>query len=476
MRLGTNLAGNEFWGTQVAWADAMKAANEFQPNVGTGALDLDPNGWVKGLLPGQTASAQILRNYPSGQYRVRYKGIGTFNFGKVPILSQTPGEMVLDYTSSEKGTLVTIRATDPADYLRDIEVLMSGTAEGDTFNPAFIESVRHYKELRFMNWQKTTAEAVQWSARKGKTYQTWTGDGGVPLEVICQLCNVLGIEPWFSVHDGWTDGTIMEFFNGINHNLSRELRVRAEHGNEIWNGRQRPSKRCIIKATQMGLSLFQYHALRTKAIGVIGREILGDRFINVLGANAVRLLSTIQPIEYLKTLPGDVGIDEVAIAPYLKLKEIEVNPTKYKEISMDDLFAEVWALIDTPAEVGNQYLDDYRTLVEGYGMQLTCYESGQHLRAGQKDTGDEQLNQKFYDFNRDPRIKPLYIAYYKHLRAALGETAAVCHFLDCSGENRSGMWGAFEYQGQPREEAPKGDALLMLMSDRRIGLADRRAV
>ena len=55
-------------------------------------LDVDQNGWVRSLAPGQIASSLMLRgfsNYPAGQYLVRYKGEGTLAFS-FPILQSVP--------------------------------------------------------------------------------------------------------------------------------------------------------------------------------------------------------------------------------------------------------------------------------------------------------------------------------------------------------------------------------------------------
>ena len=63
----------------------------------------------------------------------------------------------------------------------------------------------------------------------------------------------------------------------------------------------------------------------------------------------------------------------------------------------------------------------------------------------------------FNNFNRDPRIGPLYAGYFSSLKATGGELFV--HFTDVSRYTKFGSWGALEYIAQPRVEAPKFDAL-----------------
>jgi hypothetical protein len=63
----------------------------------------------------------------------------------------------------------------------------------------------------------------------------------------------------------------------------------------------------------------------------------------------------------------------------------------------------------------------------------------------------------FNNFDRDPRIGPLYAGYLSSLKAAGGELFV--HFTDASRYTKWGRWGALEYIAQPRAAAPKFDAI-----------------
>jgi hypothetical protein len=68
------------------------------------------------------------------------------------------------------------------------------------------------------------------------------------------------------------------------------------------------------------------------------------------------------------------------------------------------------------------------------------------------------LNALFDAFNRDQRIKQLYLEYLAIWKREGGELFV--HFNDVSRYTKHGRWGALEYVAQPRAESPKFDALM----------------
>jgi hypothetical protein len=91
-------------------------------------------------------------------------------------------------------------------------------------------------------------------------------------------------------------------------------------------------------------------------------------------------------------------------------------------------------------------------------VRLLAYEGGQHMVGVAGAENDAALNTLFDNFNRDPRIKQLYLDYLATWKNARGELFV--HFNDVSRYTRWGRWGALEYVAQPRGESPKFDALM----------------
>jgi hypothetical protein len=69
---------------------------------------------------------------------VRYKGEGKLHFGfAAKLVSQRRSEMLIQVTPSDAGVYLWIEATNPANYLREIEIIMpGGICPGDPFRHA----------------------------------------------------------------------------------------------------------------------------------------------------------------------------------------------------------------------------------------------------------------------------------------------------------------------------------------------------
>jgi len=107
------------------------------------------------------------------------------------------------------------------------------------------------------------------------------------------------------------------------------------------------------------------------------------------------------------------------------------------------------------------HMESYRRFADSYGVRLLAYEGGQHMVGWGGAENIPALNCLFDRFNRDPRIKQLYLDYLADWKRAGGELFV--HFSDVSRWDKWGRWGALEYAAQPRAAAPKFDALQTFM-------------
>ncbi|HRF95319.1 MAG TPA: hypothetical protein PLZ51_08990 [Aggregatilineales bacterium] len=96
-----------------------------------------------------------------------------------------------------------------------------------------------------------------------------------------------------------------------------------------------------------------------------------------------------------------------------------------------------------------------------YGVELVAYEGGQHLTGYAGAENDDRLTDLFIAVNRDARMGDLYLAYLTQWDELGG--GLFVNFSDISEPSKWGSWGVLEYQTQPREDAPKYDALLDFM-------------
>jgi len=492
--LGTNLDAITYWSSQVPFVDVMKSSSEWMSgdvlNWGGGPpLDLDVNGWVRSLAPGQVVRKLTLREfggrYPAGRYLVRYKGEGTLRFGfAAAVVSQSPGEMVIEVTPSEGGIYLSIEATNPENYLRDIEIIMpGGICEGDPFThaaraedcgtrrfvsfaedrsllfyPVFANRLRGYSVLRFMDWMRTNNSRVAtWAQRTPFSYSTWATESGVPPEAMIALANLVGAHPWFNLPHLSDEAYAQSFALLIKEKLDPALGVYIEHSNEIWNSIFTQYAELKGQAEAQGLILAEYHGLRTRSLaGIFKAELGPERVVAVLGAQTVNTWIASHPIDYLRARFGEAasGIDAVAIAPYFGVSPGPSEAPAYIAMTLGGFFEHVRNTV-LPFMAGQ--MANYRAFASSYGVRLLAYEGGQHMVGWGGAENNAALNNLFDTFNRDPRIKQLYLDYLADWKRVGGELFV--HFSAVSRWDKWGRWGALEYVDQPREESPKFDAL-----------------
>ena len=493
--IGTNLELLSYWSPQVPFVDVMKSSSEWlsgdMQSWGPGApLDLDANGWVRSLRPGQVVRKVMLREfgdrYPGGRYLVRYKGEGKLNFGSgARVVSERRGETLIEVTPNDGGIYLWVDATNPANYLREIQVIMpGGICQGDPFTlvasarecgsrrwlsfsdhpdilfyPVFAERLRGYSVLRFMDWMQTNSSPVaNWEQRTPLAYSTWAAKSGAPVEVMIALANLIGAHPWFTLPHQSDEAYARSFAQMLKEQLDPALGVYVEHSNEVWNTLFAQHAHLTARAKAFGVGLSQYHALRTRTLAAVFKAELGaERVVSVLGGQAVSTWASTSGLDYLRDRLGAAatGIDAVAIAPYFGVSPTPAEAGKFTAMSMDAFIRHVRTEVFAREA---DHMAKHRKLARKYGLRLLAYEGGQHMVGVGPAQDDKALNELFDSFNRDPRIGQLYLDYLAIWKREGGEL--FMHFNDVSRYTKWGRWGALEYVAQPRGESPKFDALM----------------
>jgi len=239
-------------------------------------LDLDPQGWVKSLPANTDTTVKYRRvmtaitagaGLPDGQYIVRYDGQGTLSYtgGTKVAAASTAGRDVVQYSPSKGGLFLTISATTPSNYLRNIRVYAPGGACANDYTtyapsasncggdkgafvafesfpasqpwfPQFISDLKGFRTLRFMDWMKTnTTMAADWAARPLPTDRNWGGANGAPVETMVDLANAAGADPWMNIPPHATDDYVHQFARLVHQRLAPSLHLNLEYSNETWN-------------------------------------------------------------------------------------------------------------------------------------------------------------------------------------------------------------------------------------------------
>lgn len=475
--LGTNLSSVVDWSTEWVFVDAFKMSRTWTSQRARsgwgqgGALDLDANGWVKSLQPGQSADALMQwRGNASGspgKYLVLYDGEGTLRFsGSASVVKATPGRIVLDINpkNHEAGFVLKIASTNPSNYIRNIRVIRPGfesTYKTQPFHPLFLDRIKKFKLLRFMNWQKITdSPLINWSDRTTLNTSTQTGSSGLALEYMIDLANMLNADPWFNMPHQASDDFVRQFAQMVKERLNPNLKVYIEYSNEIWNGQFQQSRYAAQQGLALGLSTksaeaqLRYQSRRSLEIFDIWEQVFGDtdRLVRVLATQAANTWTTTTVLDW-----NNAGLktDAVAIAPYFCGVAGRGDVTAILAMTVDQLLSYCSNEITTTVK---GWMDSQHTAISSRGLDMIAYEGGQHLVGVGANQNEQQLTDFFMSANRHPRMKDLYATYLNQWKTAGG--GMFVNFISVNASGKFGSFGTLEYQDQDMATAPKYQALM----------------
>jgi hypothetical protein len=486
--LGTNLTAITDYSRELPFVDVFRMARTWIPQIQGGswgqgpALQLDANGWIQSLQPGQYAETIFLDNalddhadFPAGQYTLLYDGEGTIQFDlqSATIVSQTPGRMVVNVASAQNGVYLMVMATNPANYLRNIRFIMPGcesTYLTSPFNPQFLQRLGGYKVLRYMEWMLTNGSTVRnWSDRPLPGDYTWTLRG-VPLETLIQLANLTGITPWFNIPAQATDSYVKQFAALVNQQLSPSLRFYLEYSNETWNGSF--SQTAWIQAqglaagygTNTTMAGFFFTSARSSSIFATFKSVLTtpSRMIRVIASQAANSWLSDQMLAFQNSF---ANADVLAIAPYFNCDDTATggfgvlgDPSTaalVDAMTVDQVVTVELAHINGCA---NPEMQSTAAVARKYGLKVVAYEGGQSLVGYNGAENDSLMTALFKGANRSTRANSLYAQYLANWVAAGGDIFV--QYSDVSSYTKYGNWGSMEYQDQDPATAPKYQALM----------------
>ena len=516
--LGTNMGAVFDWTTQIPFVDAFKMARVWSPNCVEGipnsvcqdALEelQDEDGWITELPTDEITSVETILlngdaggdNFLEGEYLVRYQGSGTITYNpwEVAILEEGSDDeggfqriLVENQFSDEHvpHLQVTINTSDPADpagHLRNIrffKVEYDDTYETQPFNPAFLDKVKNYRVLRFMDWMRTNGIPIndeltlvptgEWAQRAQVDDYTYTGQNGVPLEAMLALSNQTRIAPWFNMPHLADDEYMAEFATMVRNNLDDDLQVYIEYSNETWNptfsaqfSHVREEGTDAFDPDTPWVSALNYHGMRAAQMCRIWHEAWGaeaDRIVCIAASQA----SNGESAEHVLACPlwmsfpemqnqiscADYGgFDALAVAPYFGnyigtaafATQIE-GWLAEPDGGLNSLFNEIQQ-VALPMAYDN--IEANALAATGHDVELIAYEGGQHLDVvsipGQLGADAAEL---FELANRHPLMGFYYGLYLEEWHDEGG-----CLFANYTlvqnlyGPN--GSWGILEYINQ----------------------------
>jgi hypothetical protein len=480
---GKNLTGVADWTPEWALVDVYKQSRAWRkPDWNVAADDPEYSFDTQGnplLKPGQMLQTLMLRNlkghYPAGIYVVTYGGKGKLMLGPSDakaIVKEVPGRIETRVEPANDGIVLQVTESDPKDPIRNIHVWMPGFENAKTpFHPLFLERLRPFGTLRFMDWQATNwSPLVRWSERAKPDDARYSTPKGMPLELMIELCNTLHTNAWFCIPHQADNDFVKNFAQMVKARLNPDLKVYVEYSNEVWNGQFAQAQYALQKgkAQNLGPSDFEsqlrFYSQRTVEILKIWEAVFGDtskkRLVRVMGAQSGNPWVGDQVLSWKN---ADQHVDALAIAPYFG--NDFGNPQAQSEIAKMkvDQFMDV---LEKEIDGKNrEWMQQQADVVRKHNVELVAYEGGQHLVGVGGAENNQALMDLFIAANRHPRMYTLYQKHLANWFDAGGRLYSV--FSNVTTPTKWGSWGSLEYQDQPLAQAHKYRAVVDFIQNKK---------
>ncbi len=508
--LGMGLNDVTDYGTALPFIDLMKQARRWQDwDNGSTDIDdtqLDENDWVLYLNQGQTAGTVFLALAPEAipfdRVIVLYEGEGVLRYSWSCHLVEHVEEGKDLVSVSGGASLLTIMETNPGNPIRNIRIIpepyMDEYEAGQVFNPDWLALVDRFRAIRFMTWMKTNETTQEsWEERPLPGHRTWRINGGVPLEIMIRLANLINANPWFNIPHTADIEYMEHFARMVKDNLNPNLSVYVEHSNEVWNWGFPQAHYAEAAAFDRwgvgGDGFIQWHGMRTAmACDAFKKGAFADQ------ADRVKCVLGVQAAYHgledgslncpLWVAEGNEpcyqhGIDYVGITTYFSgglngprpwdseeqqlLHESTLRSwftdadgglsKAFQQLNDGSLLTDITKYQNFTGIVDELHgeLNYWSGIGDQYGLGIVAYEGGQHITAnGLSMQGDEDFVTFHLAVNRDARMKQIYTDLFNTFKDYGGKLHM--NYVEMGSHSQYGSWGVLEHHNQstsPRWEA-----------------------
>jgi hypothetical protein len=518
-----NIQGLSYW-EQGYFNDVMTATSSWITyHSGSGwntnvadQLQLDTNGYPTHLPQlinsNQTMVRCMLNNCYVGRFRFMYDGDGDISWNVSHELVDGKHYITLDGACDHKWIQIT--RSNQANPLRNIRILPDSLADiydptnaEHLFQPLFLQGIRPFHAVRFMDWMHTNGSTHKtWAKRATPTYYSQSVRGACAEHAIT-LCNYLGADAWFCVPHAADDEYIRNFATLVRDRLDSRLKVYVEYSNEVWNWQFAQAQWACRNGIYGDAALYPADTLRDQ-LRQVGQQYCGnatdecvchpekdahlmarvfkiwrsvfaaagqeDRLVRTAAIQVGWCANTSRVLAHLAT---QGGCDAVSPTGYFNFTQADhdtwnANPSA---VTPQMVTAAVSSHMDDPS-----YWDCIRTTADQasqYSLDVVMYEAGQHMQPWQQ--GEWAYNQAVWDAQIHSTMYDLYLKYYRisdSIYTNYANGIALCAAFSYTGERESrwGSWGHLENYQQlldmpnMKTNAPKYQALLDMNTPRAV--------
>lgn len=345
------------------------------------------------------------------------------------------------------------KGVDPANPFRNLDCREADADPTAIFDPTFLDSMKRYSTIRFMNWSWATNmnNAVTWKTRNKPGGGAIDAIDGVPIEYMIALANQTKANPWFTIPWNADAEYVRKMAELVRDTLDPSLKAYVEVGNEVWNYQFNVTKQAEKEGLAKGLSTNAFQAAIYRYAEKTGEvmDVWTDVF-NGQTSRIVRIAATQNstwPAGNILTFRDTAKkVDAIATAPYFA-NDAKVPVGGLATAALRDAYlASLAAKVDT--SIANAKA--VKTVAKNNNVRFISYEAGQHVLGN--DFGEGHIL-----IQRDPRMGALYTRYLTGWKKEIGDLLTL--YQDVGRINSYGAWGMQEYAGQPLSEAPKANAV-----------------
>lgn len=243
-QIGAGLEGLADWSKSNAFADVVKQARTFGPpdTPWTSAVAVDANGW-----PTEDFGAIFIVSEQlglAGTYKLSLQANQQPTVGLVATnatitnrqWNPTTKVFTADIVYPANATQLMMSFKNTGGGVRWMKLMRPGTTPGQTFTKPFLDHLRRFPVLRFMDWTSTNFNPVSsWSERTRPEHASYARPEGIPWEVCIELANALGKDVWINVPHKADDAYVAELAALLRDTLDPKRKVYLEYSNEVWN-------------------------------------------------------------------------------------------------------------------------------------------------------------------------------------------------------------------------------------------------
>lgn len=430
------------------------------------ASQLDSYGNVRFLNAGQVASRMLTQPAAAlagGNVKIRCTWIGS---GKLDVKGKAANIVKGDHSAefdwpvlapSANGKVwVELRTPDANDPVRNVDCREKGASTSDLFASEFIDSIRGYGVLRFLDWGQANnnPDSVTWAARTLPGSADQGTVNGAAIETMVALAKQVDADMWLNVPWNADEDYVRRMAQTVHDTLPANRSVYVEMSNEVWNGAFPVADQAASEGLAEGLSTNTFQAqmrrYAEKSVWMlkIWSQVFADRpgkLVRVVSTQNGNSWTAEQVLAFKDTASN---VDALATAPYFGRKLLDgAKATDSVDMLMTQLGKQMndgWADVQENADVAKKY-----------GKRYLAYEAGQHVIS-------TTLVDLLSSVNRNPRMYDIYTSYLSTWRQRYGD---VMMLYSATGFiSKSGAWGLREYSGQPMDQTPKRRAAMAMLS------------